>query len=181
VHTELSGKLACWPAPCDGAVGQVGPQGGKAQRGDAGCELLVSGVAALAGAAQRPRGAVDAGLVNEAADDVDGGVEFAGQLREAGVCLAARLQVVLQVSEAQASGLLVEASLLAVGDGEAAAEDQTARQMCWLGCCPCARSAGSPTTPGDPPSPRQQHSERSFDPARPSAWETPRAARVSTL
>jgi hypothetical protein len=73
---------------------------------------------------------VDAVLGDEAADDVNGDVELVGELREAGICLAARLEVVVQVSEAQASGLLVEASLLAVGDGEAAAEDQTTPRWC---------------------------------------------------
>ena len=44
---------------------------------------------------------------------------------------------------------VVEAALLAVEDSEAAADGQAARQTRWW-CFPCARSAGSPTTPGGP-------------------------------
>jgi hypothetical protein len=42
---------------------------------------------------------VDAGLVNQAADDVDGGVQFCGELGQAGVLPAARHQVAVQVGE----------------------------------------------------------------------------------
>jgi hypothetical protein len=127
---------------------QVGLQGRVAQLGGgAGGQLLVGGVAALVGAADRAWGPVDADVGDEAPDDVDGGVDFAGELRESGVCLATRLEVVLQVGEAEGMDTL-QAPLLAVDDGKAAAKDQTTPCCCWR--YPCARSAGSPTTPGDP-------------------------------
>jgi hypothetical protein len=47
-------------------------------------------------------------------------------------------------------GAVVQAALLAVDHCEAALEHQAAGQTgCWW-CFPCAWSAGSPTTPGDP-------------------------------
>ena len=47
-------------------------------------------------------------------------------------------------------GTVVQAALLAVDHCEAALEHQAAGQTgCWW-CFPCAWSAGSPTTPGDP-------------------------------
>jgi hypothetical protein len=95
---------------------------------------------------------VDAGLANQAADYINGGVQLAGEPGQAGVLLAARHQVAVEVSEPQEVGAVAQAALLAVDDGEAARDAQATAGWwgCWWGF-PCARSAGSPTTPGDPP------------------------------
>ncbi len=58
-------------------------------------------------------------------DDRARGIEFSGQLREAGV-LAARFEVVVEVGEPKLDGAVVEAALLAVDDGEAAADGEPA-------------------------------------------------------
>ncbi len=87
-----------------------------------------------------------------AADHRLGGVQVGSELGDAPALIQQGLQAAAEVGKAQAGGLLLEVALLAVGDGEAAAEDQAGRRMgCW-GCFPCARSAGRPTPPGDPPS-----------------------------
>jgi hypothetical protein len=61
----------------------------------------------------------------------------------------------------------------AVADG-----DPRGEQRC---CHPCFRIPRSPTTTGDPPSSGPRYSQRSADRARPSAWATPRVARISSL
>ncbi len=66
-------------------------------------------------------------LAYEAADHVDGGVKLSGELRQAGVWLAACHEIAVQIGEPEGVGAVVEAPLLAVDDGEAAAEDQTTR------------------------------------------------------
>jgi hypothetical protein len=65
--------------------------------------------------------------------------------------LTARHQVAVQVGESEGVGAVVEASLLAVDDREAAVQNQTTACWCCWGCFPCAWSAGRPTTLGDPP------------------------------
>jgi hypothetical protein len=65
-------------------------------------------------------GAVDLGLVNEAADHINSGVQLVGELGQAGVLLAARHQVAVQAGEPQGVGAVVQAALLAVDDHEAA-------------------------------------------------------------
>jgi hypothetical protein len=69
---------------------------------------------------------VDASLVDEAADHVNGGVQLAGELGQAGVLLAARHQVAVQVDEPQRLGAVVQAALLAIKDSKAALNEQTA-------------------------------------------------------
>jgi hypothetical protein len=63
---------------------------------------------------------VDTGLVNQAADQVNGGVQLAGELGQDGVVLAACREVAVQVGEAEGVGAVVQAALLAVDDSEAA-------------------------------------------------------------
>jgi hypothetical protein len=62
------------------------------------------------------------------ADDRLGGVQMGGELGDAPAVIQQGLQTGTQVGEAQAGGLLLEVALLAVGDGEAAVEDQAGRQ-----------------------------------------------------
>jgi len=93
---------------------------------------------------------VDAGLGNQAADHVNGGVQLAGELGQAGVLLAARHEIGVEVGEAEGVGAVAKAALLAVEDSKAARDAQAAARQGCLGCFPCARSAGRPTTPGDP-------------------------------
>jgi hypothetical protein len=62
VFQSTPSSLATWgraSRPAGHAVSQIGVQAGEAELGEA----LVSGTAALAGAADLPWGAVDAGLV----------------------------------------------------------------------------------------------------------------------
>jgi hypothetical protein len=92
---------------------------------------------------------VDTGLGEPASDHVDGGAKLAGELCEAGVVLAARHEVAVKIGEPEGVGAVIEAPLLAVGNSEAAVEDQAAWQMGGWGCFPCARGAGSPTAPRD--------------------------------
>jgi hypothetical protein len=74
VDLRFVGDLDERPLLLDHAVKQIRVQAGKAKlRGLLG-QLLVGAVAALAGAADLGCGAVDAGLVDEAADHVPGGV-----------------------------------------------------------------------------------------------------------
>jgi hypothetical protein len=90
---------------------------------------------------------IDEGL----ADGLLGGIQLGGELGDAAALVQEGVQAGAEVGVAEACGLLVEVAVVGVGDGEAAAEDQTARRAdCW-GCFPCARGAGSPTTPRDPP------------------------------
>jgi hypothetical protein len=65
VHAQLLGDLGERPRPRGDAVGQIRPKVGEAELGGTLGEVLVGGPAPLAGAADLPRGAVDAGLVNE--------------------------------------------------------------------------------------------------------------------
>jgi hypothetical protein len=67
---------------------------------------------------------------------------WGGELGDAPAVIQQDLQAGVQVGEAQAGGLLVEVALVGVGDGEAAAEDQAARQAGRLWCFPRAQSAG---------------------------------------
>jgi hypothetical protein len=57
-----------------------------------------------------------------------GGVEVGGEPGDAAAVVQQGLQAAAEVREAQASGLLVEVAMAAIVDGEAAAEDQAARQ-----------------------------------------------------
>jgi len=63
-------------------------------------------------------------VVEQAADDGDGSAELVGELREAGVLLAARLEVALQVAEPEGVGAVAEAALPAVDDGKAAVDGE---------------------------------------------------------
>ena len=137
--------------PClgDQPVHQVGPQIRKAECGRALGGALAGGVLALAGQPLAAGELLELMVGDGAADHRSGGVQVGGELGDAPALIQQGLQAGAQVGEAEASGLLLEVALLGVGDGEAAAEDQAARQMCWWRCFPCARSAGSPTTPGD--------------------------------
>jgi hypothetical protein len=128
VDAQLAGDLAERPCLLGHAVNQVGVQAGEAElRGSLG-EVLVSGEAALAGAAGHPWRAIDAGLCEQTADRVDGGLKLSGELGQAGVVRAARREVAVQVGEPEGLGAVVEAALLAVDDRKAATEDQAARR-----------------------------------------------------
>jgi hypothetical protein len=120
MDAQLVSHLNERPRALGHAIGQVCPKVSEAELGGALGEALVGGAAALAGAADLRWGAVDAGLVDEAADHVDGGVQLAGELGQAGVLPAARHQVTVKAGESQGVGAVVEAALLAVDDGEAA-------------------------------------------------------------
>jgi hypothetical protein len=112
------------------------------------------------------------------ADDRLGGVQMGGELGDAPAVIQQGLQTGTQVGEAQAGGLLLEVALLAVGDGEAAVEDQAGRQMgCWW-CYPCARSAGRPTTPGDTPSSGHQCSQSAVQSCETTRMGKPRGCRI---
>ena len=73
---------------------------------------------------------MDTGLVNETADHINCGVKLSGELRQAGIASAGRHEVAAKVDEPQGMGAVVEAALLAIDDGEAAAEDQTTPRCC---------------------------------------------------
>jgi hypothetical protein len=60
-----------------------------------------------------------------------GGVEMGGELRDAPAVIQQGLQTGTQVGEAQPSGLLLEVALVVVHNGEAAVDDQLARQLGW--------------------------------------------------
>jgi hypothetical protein len=77
---------------------------------------------------------VDVGLIDEAADYVDSGVQLAGELGQAGVLLAARHQVAIKVCEPKDVGAVVQAALLAVDDRETALDAQAASPWGCLGC-----------------------------------------------
>jgi hypothetical protein len=84
---------------------------------------------------------VDAGLGNQAADHVDGGVQLCGELGQAGVVLAACHEVAVQVGEAEGMGAVVQAALLAVDDSEAALVERAAVRW-W--CFPALGVPGAP-------------------------------------
>jgi hypothetical protein len=65
VHAQLLGDLGERPRLPGHAVSQIGVQADKAELGGTLFEPLVSGPAPLTGAADLPRRALDAGLVNE--------------------------------------------------------------------------------------------------------------------
>jgi hypothetical protein len=118
VDAQLAGDLGERPRLLGDAVSQVRLEAGEAELDGPLGKVLVGGAAALAGAAGRAWGAVDAGLAYEAADHIIGGMKLAGQLRQAGVCLAACHEVAVQVGEPEGVGAVVEAALLAVDDGD---------------------------------------------------------------
>jgi hypothetical protein len=151
VDAQLAGDLGKRPRPLVHSVNQILPEVREAELCGAFGEALIGGPTALAGAADLRRQPVDAGLINQTADHVNGGVQLARELGKAGVVVTARLQIAVQVGESEGFGAVVQAALLAVQDGEAALDGQAvACWGCWW-CFPCARSAGSPTTPEDPP------------------------------
>src|SRR6266498_1143688 len=124
VDAQLAGDLGERPPLPGHAVSQIGVQAGEAELGCAGGQVLVGGAAALVGGAQPPGWWGQAGVVEQAAGNHGGGGELAGQLCEAGVLLAAGGEVAGKVGEPQGDDAVVQAPLLAVDDGEAAAEDQ---------------------------------------------------------
>jgi hypothetical protein len=148
VDAHLAGQLRQRPGLPGHAVGQVGRQVGEAELDDARLEALAGGVAVVS-AVGWPWESAQARLVEQAADHLNGGVKFAGQLRHVHLVVAAGRQVVGKVSEAEGADALAQAALLAVDHREATRDAQTG--VCWgcWWCYPCARSAGSPTTPGD--------------------------------
>jgi len=148
---ELGGHLRQRPRVGDQPVLQVGPHAEEAELGDAGGGALVGGALALAGE-QLPAGRLGEVVVGDGgADGHLGGGQAGGELGDAPAVVEQGLQARAQVGEAQASGLLVELMVLAAVDPNTALDAQAARRTgCWW-CCPCARGAGSPTTPGDPP------------------------------
>jgi hypothetical protein len=152
VHLQLPSDLRKRPCPPAHPVCQIGLQARKAELRGTDREALIGGAAALAGAADRPWGPVNAGLSEQASDDINAAAKLAGELWQTRVVLTARHQVAVQVGESEGVGAVVEASLLAVDDREAAIQNQTTACWCCWGCFPCAWGAGSPTTPGDPPS-----------------------------
>ncbi len=125
VHAQLAGDLSERPSPLSHAVRQIRPKISEPQLDHPLSEAPVGGAAPLPG------------------------VQFAGELSQARVVLAARHQVATEVGEPQSVGAVAKVALLAVEDGEAAADGQAAvRWGCWW-CFPCVRGAGRPTTQGD--------------------------------
>jgi hypothetical protein len=57
---------------------------------------------------------VDAGLADQAAGHVDGGVQFCGELGQTCILLAPRHQVGVEVGEAEGAGVAMEAASLSV-------------------------------------------------------------------
>jgi hypothetical protein len=105
-------------------------QAGEAELGGQLGEAPVGGQAALAGAAKPPRWWGQAGVVEQAAGNHGGDVELAGQLFEAGVLVAARCEVAGKVGETQSDDAVVQALLLGVDYGEAAADGEPAVRWC---------------------------------------------------
>ena len=105
---------------------------------------------AVVGAVGWPWGSAQARLVEQAADHLDRGVKLAGQLRHIHVVVAAGRQVAAKIGEAESAGTVAQAALLAVDHCEATRDVQTGVRWGCLGCFPCVRGAGRPTTPGEP-------------------------------
>ncbi len=78
VDAQLAGDLRQRPCLLRHPVGQVGRQVGEAKLDGATGEALVGSVAALVSAVGRPWGSAVARLGEQAADDLNGGVELAG-------------------------------------------------------------------------------------------------------
>jgi hypothetical protein len=170
VHAQLAGDLDERPPVPGHAVNQIGLEAGEAELGSPLGQVLVSGADALVGGAEPPGWWGQAGVVEQAAGDHGGGGKLAGQSCEAGLLLAARREVAGKVGEAQGDDAVAQSLLLAVDDREAASEDQAAVVWCCQWYFPCARGAGSPTTPGDPLLSGHQWSRRGRRQGRPSAW-----------
>jgi hypothetical protein len=100
----------------------------------AGGGALLDGAPALAGQLLAAGRLPELVVGNGAADGRVGGAE----LGNAPAVVQQGLQAGGQVGEAEASGPLVEVTLLAVDDGEATAKDKTTWQAGWWGCFPNA-------------------------------------------
>jgi hypothetical protein len=149
---KLGGQLRQRPRLGDQPVYQIGPHAGGAEFGHAGGGALLGGALALTGQQLLMGELVEVVVGDGVADGRLGGGEVGGELGGAPAIVEQGLQAGAQVGEAEASGLLVELMVMAAVDPEATVDGQAAGQACWWGCFPCARGAGRPTTPGDPPS-----------------------------
>ena len=128
--TKLALDLLQCPRLGDQPVHQVDPYVGEAECDRACGGALLGGVLALAGQLLAAGWLAHVVVGDGAADHRLGGVQVGGELGDAPALVQQGLQAGAQVGEAQACGLLLEvALLLAVGDGEAAAEDQAGSQM----------------------------------------------------
>ncbi len=99
-----------------------------AELGAACGQALVGGMPALPGSASGLLGRLDAGVVEEAADDHDRGAEVADEPSQGGVLLTARRhEIAVEVGVAESAGVLVEAALIAVDHRKVAADGEPAR------------------------------------------------------
>jgi hypothetical protein len=162
--------------PClgDHTVHQVAPQILEAECGRAVGGALLGGVLALTGK-PLPAGELAELVVGDgAADGRLGGIQVAGKLGDAPAVVQEGLQAAARVGEVQACGLLVEVALLAVGDGEAAAEDQAARLAGCLWCFPMRSECRAPYHSGRPAIIRA-----SIETAHPRLGDTERIGKTS--
>ncbi len=151
VHVKLASDAGGWAPSRHRPIGQVDLKGWETQLCDSCSQVLVGAGAPRVGGGHPARCGGDAGLVEQVADHRGGGGKLAGQLRGAGLLLAARSEVAGEVTVPLRLGVVVEATLVAVEDRKAAPEGQGARQRCWWWRYTCAWRAGRPTTPGDAP------------------------------
>src|SRR6266704_1077182 len=115
MRAELAVDLGQRPRLPADASGQVGAQGGEAELSRSGGQALLGAATPVLGGQLRLWRRGEVGLGEQAADGGGGGVEFLGQLGEAGV-LAARRKVAVEAGEAQLDDVVVEAAALAVDD-----------------------------------------------------------------
>jgi hypothetical protein len=116
LHAKLAGDAGAWPSPRQGPVGQVVLERGEAQLRRPCSEVLVGAAAATAGRGHLAGRGSEAGGVQQAADHRGGGAKLAGQLRGAGLLLAACSEVAVKVAVPLRMSVAVEAALLAVED-----------------------------------------------------------------
>jgi hypothetical protein len=104
VDAEFTGDLTERPSLLHHPVGQIVLQGRKAEPGRLLAEVLIGGAAPVDGGHDRLGWALDASLGEQAADNGDGGAQFAGHPWQAGILLAACRQVLAKVGKAVGAG-----------------------------------------------------------------------------
>jgi Type II/IV secretion system protein len=116
VGAEFGGHLGQQPRPHQQPIGQVRPQVGEAEPGGPGGEPLVGGVAALTGQPLSTWAQPEPNLAQGPLDRPLAHVELGGELWDAVAGVAAGLQVVAQVGEAEALGASLQVAGAAVVD-----------------------------------------------------------------
>lgn len=128
VNVEFVGDPLERPAPLDHPVGQVALKSSKAKLGGPSGKTLVGGAAPMPGRHDRLGWPADARLGEKPTDDRDGGTQLASHLWQAGILLRSSRQVLVKVAVAVGAGALVQAALLTVQDGKAAADGERTGQ-----------------------------------------------------